>query len=554
MKSRPSLTRQLAQRLRPQFGRLLLGLLLALVQSGLAVPIALLLRWAFDVAIPQRETGPLIGLGLAILALRATSSLVACLGHNLNLGVTRRFSMQLRQDLLDKVFSLPRAYYQKARPGLVQDLLTLETERVDTLMQALLAQVLPSTLLSLALALVLVALESKLFLVMLLVWPVTWIVNEFFRRRVVTATRHYNEVMRRYGVHFRWLVSSLDFVRTLNVESTEIERGHGLIQEHNQAVRPMSTLNMTYLQLQTVLLASLSLVVLLLGGSQVAQGRMTLGDLLSFFTVVSLLNASLRDGAAGLYHVIIGRESLRNIFSLLATEQCNPYLGGQKVEVTRSLELVGVSFSYLPSQPLLQGVDLQLEAHRWLALMGPNGCGKSTVVSLLLGLIAPEQGHLRADGIDYSGLDIGHLRAQFGVVAQEPLLFAGSILDNLRYGYAQVPEERVLEALRLASADEWVASLPQGIHTPIGELGQTLSGGQRQKLAIARALLRRPRFLILDEPTNHLDLRSIVKVLENLRSLPEVPGVLIVTHDEGVAQQVDRVYRLPWPGAACSLV
>ena len=533
---------------------MLLGLLLALVQSGLAVPIALLLRWAFDVAIPQRQTGPLVGLGLAILALRATSSLVACLGHNLNLGVTRRFSVQLRQDLLDKIFSLPRSYYQQVKPGLVQDALTLETERVDTLMQALLAQVLPSSLLSLALALVLVALEPRLFLVMLLVWPITWIVNEFFRRRVVAATIRYNEVVRRYGVHFRWLVNSLDFVRSLHVESSEIARSQRLIEEHNQAVRPMSTLNMNYLQMQTVLLASLSLIVLLLGGAQVAQQRMTLGDLLSFFTVVSLLNGSLRDGAAGLYHVIIGRESLRNILSLLATEQPNPYLGSQRVEVTRSLELVGVSFCYLPSQPLLQDIPLQVEAHRWLALMGPNGCGKSTVVALLLGLIAPSQGHVRADGIEYAGLDIGHLRAQLGVVAQDPLLVAGTILDNVRYGYDQLPEDQVLEALRLASADEWVAGLPLGVHTPIDQLGQTLSGGQRQKLAIARALLRRPRFLILDEPTNHLDLRSIVKVLENLRGLPEVPGVLIVTHDEGVASQVDRVYRLALPRVACSLV
>jgi len=554
-----SLSSILLRRLRSQYGWLWLGLFLAILQSALAVPIALLLRWAFDEAIPHRQTNHLLLVGAAVLALRATSSLVACVAHNINLAVTRRFSRDLRRDLLDKAFTLPRHYYQQAEPGAVQDVLTYETERVDVMVRALLSQVCPSAVLSLALALVLVALDLRLFGVMLLVWPITWLVNEFIRRRVVRATRTYNLVLRRYNEQFRWLIDSLDFVRTQHAESLETQRGQSLIEEVDQAIGPMSSLNMTYLQLQTVLLAGVSLVVLLLGGTQVSQGRMSLGNLLSFFTVVSILNASLRDVAAGLYHVFVGTESMRNILNLLAATEKNPYAGTQKIDLLESLELVDVSFCYDPSQPLLQDVSFKLEAHRWVALMGPNGCGKSTVLSLLLGFISPDQGCLRADGTEYGVIEIGHLRAQLGVVAQDPHLFAGSILENIRYGYPHMTEEQVVEALRVASADDWVFGLPSGIHTLVGEAGQMLSGGQRQKLAIARAILRRPRFLILDEPTNHLDLRSIVKVLENLRGLAEVPAVLIVTHDEGVAREVDCVYRVDlkiwevhkptaWPG------
>ena len=168
----------LARRLRAHSFWLMVGLFLSLLQSGLAVPVAWLLRWSFDEAIPHQHTQDLIGVGFALLALRAFSALAAYFSQSMNLTITHQFSASLRRELLDKVFSLPRHYYQGAEPGSVKDILVNETTRVDAMVRALLTQVFPSGVLSLALAVVLVALELKLFLVMLVVWPLfvpmTW--------------------------------------------------------------------------------------------------------------------------------------------------------------------------------------------------------------------------------------------------------------------------------------------------------------------------------------------------------------------------------------------
>lgn len=536
----------LRNRLRPQYPKLLLGLMLALMQSALAVPMALLLRMAFDRAIPQRQTELLLQLGLLILALRVASALLACLGQNLTLGVTRKFSNDLRRELLTTALRLPKSFYQPIETGPLQRVLTFDTERVDLMMRSLLGQVLPSGILSLALAAVLLTLNLKLFLLMLVVWPATWLLNEYFRRKVVVATRLYNKAFWIYGEHCRWLIQALDFVRIHHAEAQEQQRSLRHIESVDEALGPMASLSAHYLQLQSVLLTALSLVVLAFGGLEVAAGRLSLGDLLSFFAVVGLINASLRDVAAALYHVFVGTESYRNIQGLLAEDQREPYCGDRQLQLNERLHLNQVHFSY-SSQPLLENVSLGLQKGRWLALMGPNGCGKSTVVSLLLGFIAPTSGAVLADDLEYSQLDIGHLRAQIGVVTQEPLLFGGTIFENIVYAGPDLTEDQVLEALRLAAALDWVETLPEGIHTPIGEMGKLLSGGQRQKLALARALVRRPAFLILDEPTNHLDLRAISEIFQNLRALPRLPGLLVVTHDEGIIHYVDEVYRLDRP-------
>lgn len=532
------------QRLRPHFWWLLLGLVLAILQSVLAVPVVWLLRWSFDQYIPLHHTRELLGAGLALLILRSVSCLAAYLSQSINLTVTRQFSAELRRDLLDKVWLLPRQYYQQSPAGAVQDVLVNESERIEVMMRALLSQVLPSALLALALALMLMVLQIKLFLVMLLVWPATWLLNEYFRRRTVASTRTYNRVFRNYGQNFQWLLGALDFVRIQHAEGLELERGRQCIEELCQAARPMTLLNVAYLQIQTVLLTCVSLVVLLVGGTQVAEGRLSLGQLMAFFVVVGLLNTALRDMAAGLYHVIIGYESLAGIQDLLAASASLPYTGQETPDLRESLELRGVSFSYRKDQPLLQNLDLKIAEAGWTALIGPNGSGKSTVLSLILGFLRPDQGQLLADSVPYDRLDIGQLRSQLGVVPQDPVLFVGTILENVRYGHPAASVTEVTEALRLAAAELWVHGLPLGLETIVGDSGQLISGGQRQRLAIARALLGSPRFLILDEPTNHLDAQAVGQILENLAALPQRPGVLMVTHDDAIARMAQQVYRL----------
>ncbi|HUB76958.1 MAG TPA: ATP-binding cassette domain-containing protein, partial [Solirubrobacteraceae bacterium] len=241
--------------------------------------------------------------------------------------------------------------------------------------------------------------------------------------------------------------------------------------------------------------------------------------------------------------ILAGLPSLRAALALLDDRAEPPYAGTRRIEFDGSVELSGVSFGY--DGPLvLDDFTLRVAPGRVVALVGPNGSGKSTVVALMLGLYAPSAGAIRLGGHDIAQLDLQHLRAQIGVVDQEPVLFPGSLRENIVWGRPDTPDAEILAAGERAGALE-IRGLDVLDHAVrVGEDGALLSGGQRQRIAVARALLGKPRLLILDEPTNHLDADAIGGLLATLGELDPAPAVLIITHDAAVAAYADERHVL----------
>ena len=208
----------------------------------------------------------------------------------------------------------------------------------------------------------------------------------------------------------------------------------------------------------------------------------------------------------------------------------------------RHVALEGVSFSY-GGRLLLRDVDLALAPGLAVGVVGRNGCGKSTLVDVLVGLLAPSEGRVLVDGQDLAGLDHRAVRRHLGVVPQRPTFFSGSVLDNVVYGRLDCSRDDALEALWLAGAGPLVERLPHGVDTVLGEGALTLSGGEAQLVAVARALAGRPSVLVLDEPTNHLDVSRVAALREGLRGLPGQPALLLVSHDTSITSVVDDLYR-----------
>jgi ABC-type multidrug transport system fused ATPase/permease subunit len=179
-----------------------------------------------------------------------------------------------------------------------------------------------------------------------------------------------------------------------------------------------------------------------------------------------------------------------------------------------------------------------------VAVVGPNGAGKSTLVYLLLGFYRPQQGQVLATGVPFDEIDIRALRRSIGIVSQHPEFFAGTVRENIAYGSPGATRKEIEEAARAALAEEIIATLPEGYDTEIGDRGMRLSGGEGQRLAIARALLGRPRMLILDEPTNHLDTQAIGRLMRELARWHERPTLLTISHDPAVLEFAEVVYRL----------
>jgi ATP-binding cassette subfamily B protein len=396
---------------------------------------------------------------------------------------------------------------------------------------------------SVAVSLVLLQLNWKLYLALCCVGPILLAINRRFARKVRMNVQRFYESFHNFSQGVLFLLRTIDLVRIQNTKQLEIQRQMNRVEQLRDVSGELAWLQSAYGVSQQNMTAALLAIMLVVGGWAVASHTMTMGSLMSFYFCLALLSSYLRDLLSSAPQIIAGNESLLELHRLLTLDDLEPYRGTQRIAFQGNISFQQVRFGYR-SEDFLQGVDLELPAGSRIALIGPNGSGKTTLLHLLCGFYRPRAGCLLADGHPYNDIDIAQLRESIGVVMQEPMLFSGTIHENLVYGSPTATAQEVEWAGRMATAHEFIVTLPQGYETLIGEGGMLLSGGQRQRLAIARAILRRPRILLLDEPTNHLDLASVAKVTANLRELPDAPTIIVVSHDSLVVKNFDTVYSI----------
>ena len=279
------------------------------------------------------------------------------------------------------------------------------------------------------------------------------------------------------------------------------------------------------------------------GGRGLVTGSFTLENLVGFFVALFVTVGPMTQLATVYTRLQRGTGAAERIFAILdeAPEPADP---PEALEFPRGegrVTLRSVDFGYAPDLPVLVGLDLELLPGAVTALVGPSGSGKSTVASLLFRFYEPQAGAILIDGVPLRDVRRQALRANVGIVPQEPILFQGSLRENVRYGRLDASDEDVERAARLANVAEFAERLPEGYETPIGERGVTLSGGQRQRVAIARAILKDPRVLILDEATSALDNRSEALVREALDRLMAGRTTLVIAHRLSTVQDADRI-------------
>lgn len=534
------------------FSRLLRGsrqLLLAsvgtaLLQAGLLVLVGLLIRRAFDREIPDDRVGALVAIGAALLGLSLASAAVAVWTRYLVLGGVKGAVSRLRIALLERLNTLPAAWFDRADTGTVHATVVQDSERLDIVANALAAQLAPALVICAGLSVALVVIDPLLFAVMAVVLPVLAVLTRPFDGIVRRRTRAWQLAFDRFSTRVQFALRARPLITAQAAEDAELAASRPEIVELSAAGQAMAWLHGVYAQLHGAVASVAGVVVLVVGGAAVAQGSTSLGSLISFYALLALLRGQASTVLGTLPQAFSGGESLARLEAILDASDEQPYRGTGSPSLRRSLALRDVIFGYRDAEPILGGVTLELEAGERVALVGRNGAGKSTVASLVLGLYRPRSGVVEADGVPYDELDIRALRRLIGFVPQDPILFPGTIADNIGYGADRPDLARIREAAGLATADEFIRDLPRGYDTPVGAEGGLLSGGERQRIAIARALLRSPALLILDEPTSSLDRDTVARLLVNLRALPHEPAVLLISHDAAVVDEADHVCML----------
>ena len=384
----------------------------------------------------------------------------------------------------------------------------------------------------------------QLSLVMLAVVPLVAVGAAVFARTVRRLSKDTQDALAGASAVAEESIGNVRTVRAFAQEEGEVERYAARVDEAFDLGRRLA---LAYGAFQGAMgFAAYAAIAggLWYGGTMVIDGAMSLGDLTSFMLYTLFLAFAL-GGLSSLYgdfNKALGAST--RVFELIDRVPLGVNHSGARLAAMEGrMALEGVHFAY-PTRPeveVLGGVDLALEPGRVLALVGPSGGGKSTVAGLLLRLYDPQAGRVTLDGRDIRDLDTHWLRGQIGIVSQEPILFATTIADNIRYGRPSATDDEVRAAARAANAHAFIEGFPEGYETVVGERGVRLSGGQKQRVAIARAILKDPRVLVLDEATSALDAESEHLVQEALDRLMRGRTTLVIAHRLSTVKDANRV-------------
>jgi len=524
-------------------GKMGLSVVLSIVQSLFVLPIAFFIQYEIDELIPSANFTLMILVGLVIVLFYLISGGLNLWTRYIILDISKVVIQRIRDELLNKYYTFSRSYYTRTDRSRLHTIMVQDTERLDVMTNAIFSQLLPGIFSSFVLSIVLIYLNWFLYLILFVTIPVLLFISRTIGIRVKAKTLAFHRSFETFSQGILFVLYMMDLTRLQTAEEFEIDKQREYFEDLRLTSAQMAWLKSAHNHVQNAVIAIAGVIILIVGGYAVARGFMTLGALLSFTAVVALLRPQLQMVTTAIPSIIQGNESLNTLYRQMTSADVRPYSGTQKIDFKGLVSLQSVTFRY-KDLVTLEDITLSLHPGEMVALIGPNGSGKTTVVNLLLGFYCPEEGQLFADRIPYDNLDIVDLRRQIGVVPQNPLLFHGSVLENITYGDKSLNRDEVIKAAQFASVDEFIDQLPDGYSTHIGEYGVLLSGGQSQRIALARAIIRQPKLLILDEPTNHLDTASVGALIKNLKTMIPSPACLLISHDKSIASVADRIIMM----------
>jgi len=496
-------------------------------------------RWLPDA--PRARLLAVLGL---LVAVNASASILDLLHRFAKASLGARAVLDLRARLFAHLVRLSLAYHDRTQVGDSVYRLTSNASSLWALTENLVFAPI-SSIVTLAGAVTLMMLmDPGLTAIALAVVPPLALAIKAYSRRAGALSRQLNERESAVSAHSTQALGAIRIVQSFAREDLEDARFRDRLDATVETRMAEVRLHGLYNLALSIILGAAALLLVGLGAWRVLDGRLTVGDLIVFgvylgaifqpLSTLSYLSGSVVGAAAGVERVLEVLDAPREVDS---RPGASPLRDG---DVRGRIELGGVRFDYA-GKPALLGVDLVVEPGQKVAIVGPTGAGKSTLVSLVPRFYDPTAGVVLLDGRDVRDLDLRSLRERVGVVLQDTTLFDASIRENIAYGRPGASDAEIEAAARAALADPFIRKLARGYDTEVGERGVRLSAGERQRLAIARAFLKDAPLLILDEPTSALDVATEASLLESLERLMAGRTTFIITHRLALARRADRV-------------
>ena len=460
--------------------------------------------------------------------------------------IGQRVVIDIRKAVFEKIQRLSMSFYDKNKTGTIMSYVTNDVGALQNAMVDNVVQMVTESTILIASVGAMIYLDWELFLFSACIFPpVIWFID-WFGKKIRKSGRWIQEATAELTSVLQESVTSARVVKSFVRESYEIERFENQNMDNFKA-------NMKNAQQMAILTPVIELVaacgvavVLWYGGHNVIEGRITAGSLVAFLTYAVNSTNPIKRLSKVIGSIQKALAAAQRVFDVLdmPEEIVNAPQALPLPHVKGHVEFKNVSFEYNPGETVLKNFSFKAEPGQVIAFVGPSGAGKSTVANLLPRFYDVTSGSVTIDGLDVRDVTMESLREQVGIVPQETVLFNGSVYDNILYGRLDATKEEIIAAAKAANAHSFIMALPEGYETKLGDRGLNISGGQRQRLAIARAILKNPEILILDEATSALDTESERVVQEALDRLMVGRTSFVIAHRLSTIKNADKILVL----------
>ena len=457
----------------------------------------------------------------------------------------------IRKKLYEKLITLPITFFEENQTGELISRTTADVEKLYNSFSITLAEFLRQIIIILVGIVIIFFTQWKLSLIMLATVPVVMISAIFIGRNIRKMSKKRQKELAESNTILGESLQAIQIVKAFAMEVFEWKRYGRTIDEVVAVSMKYARARALFALFIITIMFGAIFFIIWRGAVMIEAGTLQSGELIAFGFYTIIIGgaiASLGNFTPEILGAIGATERVLDILEERGEVEINTgkHAGTILPSIKGNVRFEQVEFTYptRPDVPVLKGIDLEVKAGQKIALVGPSGVGKSTIIQLLLRFYQLQKGDIKVDGHSIYDLDLRGMRNHMAFVPQEVILFGGSIRENILYGKEEATEEEIIQAAKQSNSWEFIQEMPDGLDTVIGERGTKLSGGQRQRIAIARALLKNPKILLLDEATSSLDSKSEKVVQEALEVLMEGRTSIIIAHRLNTIREVDCIYVL----------